>query len=68
MPRFRISEHYYRKRYKITIERIQDLKEECVKSMEHTIIFQPSGRRDLVPEGTTILDAARKLGVGSGLR
>ncbi len=32
--------------------------------MEHTIIFQPSGRRARVPEGTTILDAARKLGVG----
>ncbi len=31
--------------------------------MEHTIIFQPSGRRGLVPEGTTILDAARRLGV-----
>ena len=32
--------------------------------MEHTIIFQPSGRRASVPEGTTVLDAARKLGVG----
>lgn len=32
--------------------------------MEHTIIFQPSGRRGRVPEGTTILDAARRLGVG----
>jgi uncharacterized 2Fe-2S/4Fe-4S cluster protein (DUF4445 family) len=32
--------------------------------MDHTIIFQPSGRRGRVPEGTTILDAARKLGVG----
>ncbi|RJQ49833.1 MAG: DUF4445 domain-containing protein [Nitrospiraceae bacterium] len=32
--------------------------------MEHTVIFQPSGRRGKVPEGTTILDAARKLGVG----
>jgi len=32
--------------------------------MDHTIIFQPSGRRGQVPEGTTILDAARKLGVG----
>ncbi|NJD55554.1 MAG: DUF4445 domain-containing protein [Nitrospirae bacterium] len=31
--------------------------------MDHTIIFQPSGRRGLVPEGTTILDASRKLGV-----
>jgi len=31
--------------------------------MDHTIIFQPSGRRGLVPKGTTILDAARKLGV-----
>jgi uncharacterized 2Fe-2S/4Fe-4S cluster protein (DUF4445 family) len=31
--------------------------------MEHTIIFQPSGRRGQVPEGTTILDAARRLGV-----
>jgi uncharacterized 2Fe-2S/4Fe-4S cluster protein (DUF4445 family) len=32
--------------------------------MDHTIIFQPSGRRGQVPEGTTILDAARMLGVG----
>ncbi|MCL5024034.1 MAG: ASKHA domain-containing protein, partial [Nitrospirae bacterium] len=32
--------------------------------MDHTIIFQPSGRRGRVPEGTTILDAARRLGVG----
>ncbi|MDA8077410.1 MAG: ASKHA domain-containing protein [Nitrospiraceae bacterium] len=32
--------------------------------MNHTIIFQPSGRRGLVPEDTTILDAARRLGVG----
>ncbi|MGD0884624.1 MAG: ASKHA domain-containing protein [Thermodesulfovibrionales bacterium] len=32
--------------------------------MEHTVIFQPSGRRGRVPEGTTILDASRRLGVG----
>ncbi len=32
--------------------------------MDHTIIFQPSGRRARVSEGTTILDAARNLGVG----
>src|SRR3990170_6225420 len=32
--------------------------------MNHTIIFQPSGRRGQIPEGTTILDAARRLGVG----
>jgi len=32
--------------------------------MDYTIIFQPSGRRGQVPEGTTILDAARRLGVG----
>lgn len=32
--------------------------------MDYTIIFQPSGRRGQVPEGTTILDAARMLGVG----
>ncbi len=32
--------------------------------MDHTIIFQPSGRRARVPDGTIILDAARKLGVG----
>lgn len=32
--------------------------------MDHTIIFQPSGRRGLVPEGTTVLEAARRLGVG----
>ena len=27
------------------------------------IIFTPSGRRGTVPEGTTVLDAARSLGV-----
>ena len=32
--------------------------------MVHTIIFQPSGRRGRVAEGTTILEAARRLGVG----
>ncbi len=32
--------------------------------MEHNVIFQPSGRRASVPHGTTILNAARKLGVG----
>src|SRR5512134_418675 len=32
--------------------------------MNHTIIFQPSGRRGQVAEGTTILEAARRLGVG----
>jgi len=32
--------------------------------MDYTIIFQPSGRRGLIHEGTTILDAARRLGVG----
>lgn len=32
--------------------------------MDCTIIFQPSGRRGHVSEGTTILDAARRLGVG----
>lgn len=32
--------------------------------MEYTVIFQPSGRRGKVPKGTTILDAAHKLGVG----
>ena len=31
--------------------------------MQHTIIFQPSGRRGLVEEGTTILEASRKIGV-----
>lgn len=33
-------------------------------SREHTVIFQPSGRRGTVPEGTTLLEAARRLGVG----
>ncbi len=33
-------------------------------TMEHTIIFQPSGRRSTVPEDTTILEAARMIGVG----
>ncbi|MEK6672020.1 MAG: ASKHA domain-containing protein, partial [Nitrospirota bacterium] len=32
--------------------------------MDHTIIFQPSGRRGLIPEGITVLEAARRLGVG----
>lgn len=32
--------------------------------MKHTVIFQPSGRREQVPDGTTILEAARKMGVG----
>lgn len=32
--------------------------------MDCTIIFQPSGRRGHIPQGTTILDAARRLGVG----
>jgi len=32
--------------------------------MEHTIIFQPSGRRSKISDGATILNAARKLGVG----
>jgi len=32
--------------------------------MNHTIIFQPAGRRGQIAEGTTILDAARQLGVG----
>ena len=32
--------------------------------MDYTIIFQPSGRRGHIPEGTTVLEAARRLGVG----
>ncbi len=36
---------------------------EVSQSMQHTIIFQPSGRRGQVEEGTTILEAARKIGV-----
>lgn len=31
--------------------------------MEHTVIFQPSGRRGTVRNGLTLLDAARELGV-----
>lgn len=31
--------------------------------MGYTVIFQPSGRRGKVDEGTTLLDAARELGV-----
>ena len=31
--------------------------------MEHTVIFQPSGRRGLVKHGNSLLDAARELGV-----
>ncbi len=30
----------------------------------HQVIFQPSGRRGEIPEGTTILEAAQSLGVG----
>jgi uncharacterized 2Fe-2S/4Fe-4S cluster protein (DUF4445 family) len=30
----------------------------------HQVIFQPSGRRGGIPEGTTVLEAARMLGVG----
>ncbi len=30
----------------------------------HQVIFQPSGRRGEIPEGTTLLEAARSLGVG----
>jgi uncharacterized 2Fe-2S/4Fe-4S cluster protein (DUF4445 family) len=33
-------------------------------SRQHTVIFQPSGRRGKVPEGTSLLEAARSLGVG----
>jgi len=32
-------------------------------SRRHTVIFEPSGRRGQVAEGTTLLDAARQLGV-----
>ena len=28
------------------------------------VIFQPSGRRGEIPEGTTVLEASRLLGVG----
>lgn len=31
--------------------------------MEHTVIFQPSGRRGKIQEGANLLDAARALGV-----
>ncbi|MHB9098015.1 MAG: 2Fe-2S iron-sulfur cluster-binding protein, partial [Syntrophales bacterium] len=30
----------------------------------HEVIFQPSGRRGDIPEGTTLLEAAQSLGVG----
>ena len=30
----------------------------------HQVIFQPSGRRGEIPEGTTVLEASRLLGVG----
>ncbi|GEM_PF-5440991 len=30
----------------------------------HRIVFQPSGRQGYVPDGITVLDAARQLGVG----
>jgi uncharacterized 2Fe-2S/4Fe-4S cluster protein (DUF4445 family) len=35
-----------------------------MKNQKHTIVFQPSGVRGKVADGTTILDAARKLGAG----
>ena len=35
-----------------------------MKNKKHNIVFQPSGVRGLVNEGTTILDAARELGAG----
>ena len=31
--------------------------------LTHLVIFQPSGRQGQVAEGTTLLDAARQLGV-----
>ncbi len=31
---------------------------------QHKIVFQPSGRQGVVPAGTTVLEAARLLGVG----
>ena len=30
---------------------------------EHLVIFQPSGRQGQIADGTTLLDAARQLGV-----
>src|ERR1044071_8141106 len=29
----------------------------------HLVVFQPSGRQARIPEGTTLLEAARRLGV-----
>lgn len=34
------------------------------KLKHYKVVFQPSGRRGFVPEGTTLLDAGRQLGVG----
>jgi uncharacterized 2Fe-2S/4Fe-4S cluster protein (DUF4445 family) len=35
-----------------------------MKSQKYTVVFQPSGLRGQVADGTTILDAVRKLGAG----
>ena len=37
--------------------------EESSAMSQHRVIFQPSGRRGEVPDGTNLLDAARNLGV-----
>ncbi|MCB0030262.1 MAG: 2Fe-2S iron-sulfur cluster binding domain-containing protein, partial [Anaerolineales bacterium] len=34
-----------------------------VDKQSHMVIFMPSGRRGLVPAGTTVLEASRDLGV-----
>ena len=35
-----------------------------MKNQKHTVVFQPSGLRGKVANGTTVLNAARQLGVG----
>ena len=36
---------------------------ESILSNDHAIFFAPSGKRARVPDGTSVLEAARKLGV-----
>ena len=38
-----------------------------INKKEYKIAFMPSGKRGSFPEGTTILDASRSLGVDFGI-
>jgi uncharacterized 2Fe-2S/4Fe-4S cluster protein (DUF4445 family) len=43
---------------------LDDLQAIVPEQKQHRIVFQPSGRQGYVPDGITVLDAARQLGVG----